>query len=120
MTAGLRLFFWRFWYFCPSCGAVIQRAGVRAGSEFACKACGASLRANRRFGWLHWAGVILAVIVARLSPIENVIRLFILCLVLVFLFTLGLQLAIGLIFQPTLELRSIGTQRATASESSSD
>jgi hypothetical protein len=60
------------------------------------------------------------VVVARFSPIENVVGLFILCLALVFLFTLGLQSAVSLIFQPTLELRSIGTRRMVVAKPRSE
>jgi hypothetical protein len=89
---------------------------VHAGEAFACKTCGASLRANRRFAWLRWAGVVLAVIVARFSPIENILELFTLCAALVFLFTLGLQFAITLIFQPNLELCSIAAHDPRVSD----
>jgi hypothetical protein len=117
LESTARLFFWRFRFSCPSCRAEIQRGDARAGEVFGCKACGASLRANRPFGWLRWAGVILAVIAARLSPIENILQLFILCVVLVFLFTLGLQFAIALVFQPNIELCSIAAQDRPVSRS---
>jgi hypothetical protein len=66
---------------------------------------------------LRWAGVILAVIAARLSTIESLIELYILCVVLVFLFTLGLQYAIGLVFQPHIELCSIAATDPRAPKS---
>lgn len=110
------LFLWKFRFSCPACGAEIQRGDVHAGEAFACKTCGASLRANRRFAWLRWAGVVLAVIVARFSPIENILELFTLCAALVFLFTLGLQFAITLIFQPNLELCSIAAHDPRVSD----
>jgi Sec-independent protein secretion pathway component TatC len=66
---------------------------------------------------LRWAGVILAVIAARLSPVENIFLLFILCVALVFLFTVGLQFAIALIFQPHIEVCSIAAHGPRASES---
>jgi hypothetical protein len=112
-----RMFFWRFRHFCPSCGAQIQRNEVRAGKMLTCMTCGASLLGRRRFGWLRWAGVILAVIAARLSTIESLIELYILCVVLVFLFTLGLQYAIGLVFQPHIELCSIAVNDPRAPKS---
>jgi hypothetical protein len=112
--AARRIFLWRFRFHCPGCGAEIPRGDVprivRGGEVFACQTCGASLRARRRFGWLRWAGVVMAVIVARFSPIENILELFIVCVVLVFLFTLGLQFAIALVFQPDIELCSIGAR----------
>jgi predicted nucleic acid-binding Zn ribbon protein len=115
MTAR-RLFFWRFRFSCPVCAAEIQRGNVRAGEAFACQECGASLRARRRFGWLRWAGVLMAVIVARFSPIENIGKLFIVSVVIVFLFTLGLQFAIALVFQPDIELCSIGAHDPRVSD----